>query len=130
MAFAVYNAQGILSNLAIGDWLRLPTLAVHMYGHVQALSKALGAPKDIDTKPEFIGVLSELTHLLEDVSTVVPGEWDDSAAAKFKALVLNDEGSDLLFSLWTWWHELPSPPSESAVGQMMTELAKQIVDPA
>lgn len=130
MAWVSYNAQGILSNLAIGDWLGLPTALVHIYGHIKAIRKSLDKPEEIDTKAEFVGLASEFTHALEDGSEIIPGDWDDAAAARVKSLVLSDEGSDLLFSVWKWWFELPEPPTPEAVGEQLTTAAKQIVDPA
>lgn len=130
MAFASYNAQGILGSLAIGDYLGLIQPVVHIVGHVQAIRAKLAQPAEIDTKAEFVGLVSEFTHALEDGSEIIPGEWDDAAAARLNSLVLSDEGSDLLFAVYRWYFEIPTPPTTEAVGQRMTELAKQIVDPA
>ena len=125
-----YSANGILGGWAIGDLLGLVRPTTCILAHVKSVQAKLAEPKEIDTKPEFVGLVSEFTHALEDGTELIPGDWDDQAVARLNALVLSDAGSDALFGLWQWWHELPEPPSEQAVGQKMTELAKQIVDPA
>lgn len=125
-----YPGEQLVRAIASGDLLNLPALGLHIYGHVRAIRKALDRPAEIDTKPEFVALAAEFAHLFEDLSEIIPGDWEDSAVARFRSLVLSDQGSDLLFAWWRWWHALPTPPTKEQAGEMLIELAGAQVTPA
>lgn len=120
------TAELIFPRLRAGDLLGIPTLLLHIAGHIRSIRKVLGKPDEIDTKSEFVSFSGELVHFVKDVAELIPGEWDDTAAQKIESLLLSDNGSELAWRFWQWYQGLPTPPSVGDVGAWLQSTANEM----